>query len=314
MQTLGNSIVMFSQGVPFFQAGDDLLRSKSLDRNSYNSGDWFNKLDFTYQSNNWGVGLPPAADNQSMWPTMQPLLANADLAPTPDDIAFARDTYRELLQIRAGSPLFRLQTAVQVQERLLFHNTGAEQVPGLLVMSLSDLTGEDIDPNYDMIVVVFNANPESMQFTETAVANLPFSLHPVQQSSVDGVVQTAVFDSTSGTFTVPAWTTAVFVLPQGSVEPPTRTDEAVVELDTETPDEAETADEPAVVEETAAGEPEAVDETETVADETHGEAEMVEDAPGTPWIIWLGALGGGFLLALLIAWASRRQKHGGDHH
>jgi pullulanase len=73
MQTLGNSIVMFSQGVPFFQAGDDLLRSKSLDRNSYNSGDWFNRLDFTYQSNNWGVGLPPSGDNQGMWPTMQPL-------------------------------------------------------------------------------------------------------------------------------------------------------------------------------------------------------------------------------------------------
>ena len=48
------------QGIPFFHAGDELLRSKSLDRNSYNSGDWFNKLDFTYQSNNWGVGLPPA--------------------------------------------------------------------------------------------------------------------------------------------------------------------------------------------------------------------------------------------------------------
>ena len=59
MQTLGNSIVMFSQGVPFFQAGDDLLRSKSLDRNSYNSGDWFNRLDFTYQSNNWGYRLAP---------------------------------------------------------------------------------------------------------------------------------------------------------------------------------------------------------------------------------------------------------------
>jgi pullulanase len=45
MQNLGNSIVMLSQGVPFFQAGDDLLRSKSLDRNSYNSGDWFNRGD-----------------------------------------------------------------------------------------------------------------------------------------------------------------------------------------------------------------------------------------------------------------------------
>ena len=68
MQNLGNSLVMLSQGVPFFQAGDDMLRSKDMDRNSYNSGDWFNRLDFTYETNNWGVGLPPA-DNQGNCPS-----------------------------------------------------------------------------------------------------------------------------------------------------------------------------------------------------------------------------------------------------
>ncbi len=299
MQTLGNSIVMFSQGVPFFQAGDDLLRSKSLDRNSYNSGDWFNRLDFTYQSNNWGIGLPPAADNQGMWPTMAPLLANPDLAPTPEDIAFARDTFRELLQIRSGSPLFRLQTAAQVQERLQFHNGGAEQIPGLIVMSLSDITGEDIDPNYDMVVVLFNATPDEMAFAETTVANLPFTLHPIQQNSVDSVVQTAAFEASSGTFTVPAWTTAVFVLPQGSVEP-------------EVSAESESAVEPtaeAEVEPTAEAEAEAPEaEVETAVEEIESEAEPVEDAPGTAWGIWLGAIGGGFLLALIVAWLSRRRR------
>jgi pullulanase len=39
MNNLALSIVMFSQGVPFFHAGDDILRSKSFDLNSYNSGD-----------------------------------------------------------------------------------------------------------------------------------------------------------------------------------------------------------------------------------------------------------------------------------
>lgn len=32
------ALVTLSQGVPFIHAGDDLLRSKSLDRDSYNSG------------------------------------------------------------------------------------------------------------------------------------------------------------------------------------------------------------------------------------------------------------------------------------
>ncbi len=295
MQTLGNSIVMFSQGIPFFQAGDDLLRSKSLDRNSYNSGDWFNRLDFTYQSNNWAIGLPPAADNQSMWPTMQPLLANPDLAPTPDDIAFARDTYRELLQIRAGSPLFRLQTAVQVQDRLLFHNTGTEQIPGLIVMSLSDLTGEELDPNADMMVVLFNANPESVSFTETAVADLPFTLHPIQQNSVDGVVQTAAYDTASGTFTIPAWTTAVFVLPQGSVETVSLTETVEIEAPVEEEAVVETAVEPT---------------TEAAA----AEAEPIAEAAGTPWGILLGAIGGGFLLALIVAWLSRRKRQDAGQH
>ncbi len=34
------ALVALSQGIPFFHAGDDLLRSKSLDRDSYNSGGW----------------------------------------------------------------------------------------------------------------------------------------------------------------------------------------------------------------------------------------------------------------------------------
>ena len=116
------------------------------------------------------------------------------------------------------------------------------------------------------------------------------------------MVQTAVFDETSGTFTVPAWTTAVFVLPQGSVEQPTRGEETAVDV---TPtEEPETAEDAAPVEET-----EADVTTEAEAEEAHGEAEMIEDAPGTPWLIWLGALGGGFLFALIVAWASRRQRH-----
>src|SRR5258708_22850989 len=57
-QVLAMSLVALGQGVPFFLAGDDLLRSKAMDGNSYNSGDWFNKLDFSYQSDNWGARLP----------------------------------------------------------------------------------------------------------------------------------------------------------------------------------------------------------------------------------------------------------------
>ncbi|HEX8704634.1 MAG TPA: pullulanase-type alpha-1,6-glucosidase, partial [Myxococcaceae bacterium] len=100
MHNLGMALVALSQGVPFFHAGDELLRSKSMDRNSYNSGDWFNRVDWTYQSNNWGVGLPPAADNQDKWALMKPLLADPALKPTPAHIQRALEHFEEMVRIR----------------------------------------------------------------------------------------------------------------------------------------------------------------------------------------------------------------------
>jgi pullulanase len=86
-QVLAMSLVALGQGVPFFLAGDDLLRSKDMGGNSFDPGDWFSKLDFSYPSSNWGTGLPIASQNQGNWPLMQPLLANAALTPQPSDIA-----------------------------------------------------------------------------------------------------------------------------------------------------------------------------------------------------------------------------------
>jgi hypothetical protein len=196
--------------VPFMHAGSDLLRSKSFDRDSFNSGDWFNKLDFTYQSNNFGVGLPVAGKNQENWPIMQPLLANPDLMPAPADIQFSAALYQELLQIRYSSPLFRLQTADDVQARVMFHNTGPDQIPGLIAMSLSDVVEPDLDRGHELFVVLINANDEAQTITLPELAGKELALHLVQVTSVDGVVKTASFDSASGTFTVPGRTAAVF--------------------------------------------------------------------------------------------------------
>src|SRR5690606_33160624 len=80
LHNLALSTAAFAQGVPFFHAGSDLLRSKSLDRNSYDAGDWFNAIDWTGgqtgHGNGFGRGLPLAGDNQEMWSVMRPLLAN----------------------------------------------------------------------------------------------------------------------------------------------------------------------------------------------------------------------------------------------
>ncbi len=217
MQNLGLSTVMFSQGVPFFHAGSDILRSKSLDRDSFNSGDWFNAIDWTYEDTNWGHGLPVASKNRDNWAIMQPLLANPALDPAREDAVLMNQLFRELLQIRQSSPLFRLQTAEQVQDMLLFHNTGPDQIPGLIVMSIGEVAMENVDPSYDMMVVLFNAGNEAIVFTDESFSNMVLELHPVQQNSADPVVQTASFDAETNTFSVPARTTAVFVLPEGAL-------------------------------------------------------------------------------------------------
>jgi pullulanase len=206
MNNLALSIVMFSQGVPFFHAGDDILRSKSLNPNSYNSGDWFNKLDWTYESNNWGVGLP--LEGTPHWEIYQPFLAQPELAPTKSEIEFASATFLEYLQIRKSSKLFRLETVEQIKNVVSFYNTGPEQIPGLIVMHLDDK--ENIDPVYNEIVVLFNARPDEVTFSDPAFIGKDLALNSVQQVSIDALVRDSKFDSANGAFTVPGRTTAVF--------------------------------------------------------------------------------------------------------
>ncbi|MDM8532043.1 pullulanase-type alpha-1,6-glucosidase [Anaerolineales bacterium HSG25] len=216
-QNVGLSIVGLSQGIPFFHLASDMLRSKSLDRDSYNSGDHFNRVDFTYQSNNFGVGLPPSwrNDPNTRWPIMQPFLADASLKPAQADIMNGVEHFKEMLQIRSSSKLFRLETEAEINSRVQFHNTGSNQKDGLIVMSLSDKVGADLDPNHKLIVVLINANDEQQTFL-SSFSGLSLSLHSVQVNSHDAIVKTASFDSGTGQFTIPARTTVVFVEEQAS--------------------------------------------------------------------------------------------------
>ncbi|MEA3510950.1 MAG: pullulanase-type alpha-1,6-glucosidase, partial [Actinomycetota bacterium] len=210
VQNLGIDFTVLAQGVPFLHAGVDMLRSKSLDRDSYNSGDWFNRLDFGYQDNTWGAGLPVAGKNQDNWPQMQPLLADPSLNPDPDDITATVTHAREMLEVRSSSPLFRLTTEAEVMERVEFHNTGPNQIPGLVVMSITDAVGEDLDPVIEDVVALFNASDEEQIFTIEEFAGRAFDPHRVLAASEDPVVRSAAYDKASGTFTIPPRTTAVF--------------------------------------------------------------------------------------------------------
>jgi len=213
------AIPLLSQGIPFLQMGDDLLRSKSLDRNSYDSGDWFNFVDFSKESNNWNVGLPMAQDNSANWNTIAEVATKSNTRVYADEIHFSSDVFNEFLQIRKSSNLFRLTTAQNVMDRLGFHNIGKNLTPGLIVMSIDDGVGlTDLDPEHDALVVVINGTSE--QHSHTVPTAKGFVLHPVQAASADLMVQDASFSeaATDGTFTVPAYTAAVFVKPQNGAQ------------------------------------------------------------------------------------------------
>jgi pullulanase len=209
MQNLGICLLGFGQGIPFYHAGVELLRSKSMDRNSYNSGDWFNKLDFTCTANNWGVGLPPAPDNQASWPIQGPLLANPALKAGPPHILAAKAHFLETLAIRKSTGLFRLRTAADVQSRLRFHNTGPSQIPGLIVMSLTDDDGA-IDCAHHRVLVVFNATNQTQNFCIADFQDVPLTPHPVQKASADPVIRASSFNRAVGAFSIPGRTAAVF--------------------------------------------------------------------------------------------------------
>jgi pullulanase len=212
-QVMGMGLVVLGQGVPFFQGGDDMLRSKDMDQNSYDSGDWFNKVDWSGATANWGIGLPLASQNGGQWPIMTPLLSDSAYTPQPQNIAYSRAAFLELMQMRYSSRLFRMPTFAEVQRNLTFLNTGPNQIPGVIVMRL-DANGGHYGP-YKRILVIFNATNQQLTFTDPSLQGLHLRLHPVQQNSSDPLTRQSTFDSKQGTASVAVLTTAVFVVDAG---------------------------------------------------------------------------------------------------
>lgn len=223
-QNLGMGVTLMSQGIPFLQVGGDFLRSKSMDRNSFDSGDWFNYVDFTFNTNNWNVGLPLAQDNQGRWEEMKTFIFLPERAVSMTEIEFAKEVFQELLSIRSTSKLFRLTTAEDIIDRVGFHNLGARQQQNLVAMSIDDgiapegQTRADLDPMNDAIVVLINSGTEEKSIEINTAAG--FSLHPTLQNSIDPTIRGATFTDTTegetvkGSFTVPALSIAVFVKAQ----------------------------------------------------------------------------------------------------
>jgi len=212
MNTVSLSFVALAQTPAFWHSGTDLLRSKSLDRNSYNSGDWFNWLDWTGADNGFGHGLPPRPDNESKWDYQRPLLADPALKPTAADVRTATAQAQELLQLRFSTPLFRLGDADAIRQKVSFPVSGTVAArEGVVVMRIDDTVGGNVDRRLRNVVVVFNTTPAAVTQPVPTLAGRRLQLSPVQASGVDPLVKASAWNASTSSLTVPARTVAVFV-------------------------------------------------------------------------------------------------------
>ena len=131
MNNLAAAIVMTSQGTPFFQAGEEMLRSKPLPEGGYDHN--------SYKS--------PDSINSIKWDTLSD--------PVYQDVV---SYYAGLIEFRRNHSALRMTTAEEVAEKIT-------QLGGLDFNVLGFHIAPDANGDADAIVVIFNPNAETTTVT-----------------------------------------------------------------------------------------------------------------------------------------------------
>jgi pullulanase len=215
VQALALAFPILSQGVAYFHAGGEILRSKSLDRNSYDSGDWFNRMDWSGRTHAFPSGLPIKNDNGGDWGLMKAFLENPAIRVGQPDILWTRDQFLALLKIRARTSLLRLPTAQAINDRLKFHNTGPQSIAGLIV---GDLDGQGLaGAKHKSLVYFINARQAETTVQISALKGRKLAVHSAllggatKAKMLDENQRQVKFDIQTGTVTIPARTVTVLV-------------------------------------------------------------------------------------------------------
>lgn len=196
VHALGLAFNMLAIGVPYFEMGAEFLRSKSLVRDSYNAGDWYNYVDFDFQRSNWNRGLPPADKDGDNLAIIRDVVKNRPEGPSAAAMQQSIGMFRDLLALRKSISLFRMNQTQDVVQNIDFIDK-TENMPGVIAMRLRGAGTE--------LVVIFNMKPETALIPYT----VPMQLHPIQQQGSDTLVKQARADGVQ--ISVPARTAAVFV-------------------------------------------------------------------------------------------------------
>uniref|UniRef100_UPI000688512C alpha-amylase n=1 Tax=Psychromonas ossibalaenae TaxID=444922 RepID=UPI000688512C len=216
MQILGLAPVMLGQGVPFLHMGTELLRSKSMERDSYDSGDWYNRVDFSKQSNNWNVGLPRTDKDGNNWDTIKGIIANPNTVASAADINWTNERFKEMMTIRSQSGLLHLGTTQEIKDRVSFHNAGPSGKQNTIVMTIDDgvSVGDDLDPAYQAMAIAINASIWEQRVSIPGADD--FELHPVLAAGNDPRLTAARVEN--GELLIPGLSAVVFVKKQSAAE------------------------------------------------------------------------------------------------
>ncbi len=130
MNRLGAVLVFTSQGIPFIHSGQEMLRTKRGDHNSYNKPDAINMI-------NW------------------------ELKQKNRDIF---DYYRGLIELRKAHPMFRMKTRQEVGANLKFFDDdlGIRVSPRCVAYSLASGASGD---SWSEVLVLLNPNPKAVTVT-----------------------------------------------------------------------------------------------------------------------------------------------------
>lgn len=128
MDKLANALVLTSQGVPFLHAGEEFLRTKKGEENSYNLPDEINRLDWTRKKENIGVF----------------------------------EYYRDLVALRKAHPAFRMKTAAAARENLKFYEELGLKIepPAIAYLLYGYRTGD----SWGSMIVLINPEKTALKF------------------------------------------------------------------------------------------------------------------------------------------------------
>jgi len=200
--------VLLSQGIAFIEGGSELLRSKSGDLDSYDSGDWFNQMNWSFNSNSWANGLPPAWKNEAEWYFWSDRLKAPELKVTSREILDTKDFFISLLKIRKSHPLLRLPSAEMIKNSVRFIKDELTNgdIPGVIAMLIDDPS--DYDPKRRSIMIFINSGKEPVYFESNELKNREFKLTQELRDSL----QSRNFDffNRQGRFEIPNQSVLVF--------------------------------------------------------------------------------------------------------